>query len=126
MSQHDHKPRIEDLFLTRRELLCRCGTGLGAFGLAGLLSAEGALGAPAAASNPFTSALAPKASHFPAKAKHVIHLFMNGGPSQIDTFDPKPELARWEGKRLPVLDQNTNKLLGRPRPLGSRSTPRTD
>jgi hypothetical protein len=36
---------------------------------------------------------------------------MNGGPSQVDTFDPKPELVKWEGQRLPVLPENTNKLL---------------
>lgn len=57
--------------------------------------------------------------HHPPRAKRVIFLFMNGGPSQIDTFDPKPELARWDGKRLPVLNENTNKLLGKPRPLGN-------
>ncbi|MFM9030250.1 MAG: DUF1501 domain-containing protein [Opitutaceae bacterium] len=46
--------------------------------------------------------LAPRPPHFPAKAKRVIHIFANGGPSQVDTFDPKPELARWHGKPLPV------------------------
>src|SRR5262245_45166345 len=96
MSEHDHRPRIEDLFLTRRELLCRCGTCLGAMGLAGLLAA------PASANNSFISPLAPKAPHFPAKAKHVIHLFMNGGPSHVDTFDPKPSLDKFAGKALPT------------------------
>ena len=46
--------------------------------------------------------LAPKQPHFPAKAKHVIHLFMNGGPSHVDTFDPKPELTKYAGKALPI------------------------
>src|SRR5688572_1930270 len=73
--------------LSRRELLARTGTGLGVLGLASLLADESRA---AASTNP----LAPRAPHFTPKAKHVIHLFMNGGPSQVDTFDPKPELTR--------------------------------
>ena len=46
--------------------------------------------------------LLPKSPHFPAKVKRVIHLFMNGGPSHIDTFDPKPELAKYAGKAIPT------------------------
>ncbi len=46
----------------------------------------------------------PKGPHFAPKAKRVIHLFMNGGPSHVDTFDPKPELTKWHGKVLP--DEN--------------------
>jgi hypothetical protein len=49
-----------------------------------------------------TSSLAPKAPHFAASAKRVIHIFANGGASQVDTFDPKPELTRWHGKELPL------------------------
>lgn len=79
---------------SRRELLSRVGAGLGMLGLASLLSDE-AKGD--GASNP----LAPKRSHFPAKAKRVIHFFCNGGPSHVDTFDPKPALAKYEGKPLP-------------------------
>ena len=71
------------------------GTGLGVLGLAGLLAeATAAASAPA---NP----LAPKPPHFPPKAKHVIHLFMNGGPSQVDTFDPKPALDKYHGQQPP-------------------------
>jgi hypothetical protein len=84
--------------ISRRELLARTGTGLGILGLAGLLQTE-ARGADASRS-PSRDPLAPKPPHFPAKAKHVIHLFMNGGPSQVDTFDPKPELARRHGERV--------------------------
>src|SRR5262245_9678451 len=80
--------------ISRREMLVRSGTGLGILGLAGMLHAE----APVA--NAPGSPLAPKSPHFPAKAKHVIHLFMNGGPSQVDTFDPKPELAKRHGERV--------------------------
>ena len=92
----------------RRMLQCMAG-GFGSVGLAAMLS-------DAAAADSATKSTLP---HHEPRAKRVIFLFMNGGPSQIDTFDPKPELARWEGKRLPVLDQNTNKLLGKPRPLGN-------
>lgn len=93
----------------RRMLGCLAG-GFGTVGLAAMLGESSAADLPAAKSG---------LPHHEPRAKRVIFLFMNGGPSQIDTFDPKPELARWEGKRLPVLDQNTNKLLGKPRPLGN-------
>ena len=79
------------LRFSRRELLARTGTGLGVLGLAGLLAEESRA---AMSTNP----LAPRAAHFTPKAKHVIHLFMNGGPSQVDTFDPKPELTRRHGE----------------------------
>ena len=49
-----------------------------------------------------TQPLAPKHPHFPARAKHVIHIFLNGGPSHIDTFDPKPVLDKYHGRELPV------------------------
>jgi hypothetical protein len=87
--------------LSRRELLKRSGTGLGMLGLAALLGDDGALLSPAQAAGKYENPLAPKATHFPAKAKHVIHLFMNGGPSHIDTFDPKPALEKHAGKELP-------------------------
>ncbi|MBI3822923.1 MAG: DUF1501 domain-containing protein [Planctomycetes bacterium] len=69
-------------------MLARCGAGFGMIGLANVLAAD----APA---NP----LAPRLPHHAAKAKHIIHLYMNGGPSQVDTFDPKPALARYAGQR---------------------------
>ncbi|QDU92926.1 DUF1501 domain-containing protein [Lignipirellula cremea] len=94
---------------SRRELLGRMGTGLGALGLAGLLADEGLLGAdPAAAVNP----LAAKPPHFPAKAKRIIHLFMNGGPSQVDTFDPKPMLAKHHGEKPPAAEIKTERRTG--------------
>ncbi len=79
--------------LSRRDLLTRCGTGLGMIGLAGVLADQGLL------ANPPINPLAPKPPHFPAKAKHIIHVYMNGGPSQVDTFDPKPALATYRGQR---------------------------
>ena len=87
------------LAISRREMLARSGTGLGILGLAGLLADGRGLTPPARGSNP----LAPKPPQFPAKAKHVIHLFMNGGPSQVDTFDPKPALAKRNGETAPSL-----------------------
>src|SRR5215217_741748 len=74
--------------LSRRDLLVRSGLGFGALALADLLRAE--------APRP----LAPKKPHFPPKAKRVVHLFMNGGPSHVDTFDPKPLLEKYHGKPL--------------------------
>ena len=81
--------------ISRREMLQRLGTGLGVIGLAGLLQDNGLLAAERKAGNP----LAPKQPHFAPKAKRIIHLFMNGGPSQVDTFDPKPGLDKYHGKK---------------------------
>ena len=90
---------------SRRELLARCGLGVGSLALGGLLQGAG----PArAAENP----LYPKQPHFAAKAKRVIHLFMNGGPSQVDTFDPKPELQRRGGEKLPSGNLKTERPTG--------------
>src|SRR5262249_50865910 len=97
---------------TRREFLCRSGMGMGALGLAGLLAADGLLATPAAAAEHAVSPLRPKAPHFPARAKRVIHLFMNGGPSHIDTFDPKPALAKYAGKALPTPNLRTERKTG--------------
>ncbi len=88
---------------TRRQLLARTGTGLGMLGLAALLEQEAK-----ASTNP----LAPKVAHFPAKAKHVIHLFMNGGPSQVDTFDPKPALEKYHGQQPKAAGLKTERKTG--------------
>lgn len=83
---------LSNVVMNRRDLLTRCGAGFGTIGLANVLAAE----APSRSEN---DALAPRPPHHPAKAKHIIHLYMNGGPSQVDTFDPKPALARFAGQR---------------------------
>src|SRR5437868_4920681 len=88
---------------SRRQFLARAGQGFGLLALSSLLDQTGALAAPATALHP----LAPKPPHFPAKAKSVIWLFMNGGQSQVDTWDYKPELAKQDGKELKGLDKNT-------------------
>lgn len=86
--------------MTRREMLLRCAHGFGAVALASLLS-EPAFGARAAmAGDRAKSPLAPQPTHFRARAKSVIFLFMDGGPSQVDTFDPKPRLAKEHGQRI--------------------------
>jgi Protein of unknown function (DUF1501) len=92
--------------LSRREWLAHTGTGLGMLGLAGVLADAGFLSA--APVNP----LAPRKPHFPAKAKHIIHIYLNGGPSQIDTFDPKPELKKFDGKKLPAGNLTTERPTG--------------
>jgi hypothetical protein len=92
----------------RRQFLQRFGAGFGMLGLSSLLDQQGLLTSPASAAddrslNPLTS----RKSHFPAKAKSVIWLFMNGGQSQVDTWDYKPELEKRDGKSLEGFDNNT-------------------
>jgi Protein of unknown function (DUF1501) len=93
---------------TRRELLRRLGTGLGMVGLAGLLADEAAGATGTAPRNP----LAPRPGHFAPKAKRVIHLFMNGGPSQVDTFDPKPALTKYNGQKPSLAHLKTERGTG--------------
>jgi len=84
--------------MERRNFLQTVGAGFGMYGLAGVLEAA----------NP----LAVKAPHFPAKAKRIIYLFLNGGPSQVDTFDPKPMLAKYHGKPMPAGNLKTERKTG--------------
>jgi hypothetical protein len=102
MSQFDHHDQLEDLFLTRRDLLGRMGNGFVSLGLLGLL-AEPGLAASFGGDDP--TRMNPLAPHKPplrARAKRVIFLFMNGGPSQVDTFDPKPALQKYHGQPIPL------------------------
>lgn len=87
--------RTQDLLQihSRRRFFQSTAAGLGTIALSQLLAAE--------VKNEPGNPLAPKPPHFPAKAKNVIFLFMEGAPSQMDLFDPKPELQRWHGKPLP-------------------------
>src|ERR1700722_881825 len=114
--------------LTRRQLLTRTANGFGIAALAGILDA--------AEVNP----LAPKAPPLPATAKSVIYLFMHGGVSHVDTFDPKPQLTKYNGKNLSaelaktiktsfIHDPSKAVLRGSPwefRPGGSCGTPVSD
>lgn len=92
--------------LTRRELLGSVGTGLGLLALPSLLRADSS-SAPAE-NNP----LAPRSPHFPARAKHIVHIYLNGGPSQVDTWDYRPELQKWGGKKLPLGNLTTERETG--------------
>ena len=106
--------------MSRREALCQVGTGMGMLGLFGLLADSGVPGTAAQAGEPASGtepapirgSLFPRAPHFPAKVKHVIHIYLNGGPSQVDTFDPKPLLKRYEGKMLPQGNLTTERKTG--------------
>src|SRR5437879_2108720 len=88
--------------LSRRHFLATSGFNLSAFGLAYLLKQDGLLGAP---EKPTLEVphydLLPKKPHYEPKAKAMISMFMQGGPSQIDLFDPKPELDKLDGKKFP-------------------------
>jgi hypothetical protein len=106
---HHHSPaccgvstNIEDYFLTRRQFLNRVGLGMGALSLATLLDPHDLMGAPQVV-NPSlaTNPLLPRPGHFPGKAKSVIHIFAQGAPSHIDTWDPKPALVKMDGRNLP-------------------------
>ena len=95
--------------LNRRSMLRRCGMGLGSIGLMSLLQDQGLLGATEEkAFNP----LAARAPHFKPAAKSVIWLFINGGPSQVDTWDYKPALEKWNGKPLKNFDKFTGFFSG--------------
>ena len=103
--------------LSRRELLRRCGAGFGSLALSALLAEQAA--AETAGDARGDDPLAPRVPHFAPRARRVIFLFMHGGPSQIDTFDPKPLLTRDHGKPLPfdkprVVSAETGNLLRSP------------
>jgi hypothetical protein len=109
MHAYANREACDPLRISRRQALVRCGTGFGALALADLMRQTGLLEAAetgddsAAALNP----LAPKAPPFPARAKRVIHLFLNGGLSHVDSFDPKPALEKYAGRALPMENPKT-------------------
>ena len=87
---------MNDLCITRRQCLNRFGMGVGALSLAGLLDAT-AQGATS------LSPLAPRPPQFAGKAKRVIHIFAQGGPSHIDTWDPKPTMAKYADQDVKLI-----------------------
>lgn len=98
-----HRTTIDDLLFSRRDMLKRCGMGFGAMSLGGLIGNASA--APA-------SPLDVRSPHFPGKAKRIIHFFLNGGPSHVDTFDPKPALEKYAGEMLPMENLRTERKTG--------------
>jgi Protein of unknown function (DUF1501) len=83
---------------SRRAFLQRSGLGIGSLAFANLLASE--------------SMAANSRTHFPGRAEHVIHVFLNGGMSQVDTFDPKPELTKRGGQMLPFENLQTERRTG--------------
>ena len=104
-------PGLQGAPLSRREWLRRSGMGFGMLGLAGLLDTPGETHAGAEAPG-YPNPLAPRKPHFPARAQRVVHLFMNGGPSHVDTFDPKPLLTKYHDKPLPKANLPTERKTG--------------
>ena len=99
---------------TRREFLWQVGGGFASLALVDLLGRDGFFGSSAPAAERHARSSSPLTTHFPAKAKHCIFLFMNGAPSQVDTFDPKPALAKHDGQPY----QGKVKVGSNDRPVG--------
>ena len=103
----EHSATADDIIFTRREFLEKTGMGMGAMSLASILGmgmhaqSRGALGD--LGQKPLNP-LSPKQPQFKVKAKAIIHLFASGGPSQVDTWDPKPELTKYNDKTIPGHD----------------------
>ena len=113
-SREANQPEPEGL-LSRRSLLARAGCGFGMLGLTGMLQQQGVLGRADASdlgSDRSLNPLAPRPGHFPAKAKHVIWIFVNGGPSHVDTWNYRPELTRWNGKSIREFDAEFKNTTG--------------
>ena len=113
-------PQLEHILQSRRNFLATSASGIGTLALASLLQQEGLLAAESTA-NPLT----PKAPHFAPKAKRCIFIYLEGAPSQIDLFDPKPKLNELDGQPLPesmtknvrfaFIQKETARLMGSPR-----------
>ena len=101
MNINEHRAKLEDFAMTRRQFLNRFGMGFGALSLASLLG-DDLITSVARADAP-GSALAPKTPPLPARAKRVIHIFAQGAPSQVDTWDPKPALSQYDNQSIPGM-----------------------
>lgn len=94
----DSSPSIGGASLSRHEFLKRSGTGFGALAMAAMMRPDRAEAVSS------LSPLAPKTPHFPARVKRVLHVFAQGGPSHLDTWDPKPLLNQMDGKKVPNMN----------------------
>src|SRR5215470_192512 len=94
--------RETKLFMTRRHFLGSCGAGVGVAALAALLEESGLA----------QQTGLPGLPHFAPKAKRVIYLYQSGAPSQLDLFDPKPQLEKYKGQNLPESIRNGQRLTG--------------
>lgn len=106
---------MNDSLVSRRRLLNRAGAGFGMLGLAGLLQQEGLLESQAPAATTGARSLnpmAPQDPHFDAKATRVIWIFINGGPSHVDTWNYRPELSKWNGKPIRDFDAGFDNTTG--------------
>jgi hypothetical protein len=99
MELKQHLPSAADLCVTRRQFLNRFGMGFGALSLGSLLGSQ-FMGGSSAQADTNLSPLVVKEPHFPAKAKRVIHIFAQGGPSHLDTWDPKPGLEKYRDQEV--------------------------
>ncbi len=99
MNAQEHSAKPGDFFITRRQFLQRAGMGFGALSLSALLAKNFFESSASAVESIAT--ITPRQPHFPAKAKHVVHIFAQGAPSHVDTWDPKPALAQYDGKEIP-------------------------
>jgi len=107
---------LDPALLTRRHILARAGAGFGVVGLSGLLHSEGLLGPTVRADSGLgqrgLAPLAPQQTHFPGRARQVIWIFVNGGPSQVDTWDFKPGLVRRNGMSIKTFDPKFENTTG--------------
>ncbi|HEX8911564.1 MAG TPA: DUF1501 domain-containing protein [Humisphaera sp.] len=129
----DHCQNFAPAPVTRRQMLRQCAGGFGAVALAALMGERAFAGTAAATTQP-AGPMAPRPAHFAAKCRNVIFLYMDGGPSQVDTFDPKPLLTKEHGqpfkmKMEPTQFANNGATLGCPwafKPGGTCGTPVSD
>ncbi|GMU93603.1 MAG: hypothetical protein AMXMBFR4_26610 [Candidatus Hydrogenedentota bacterium] len=110
-----HDLSADDFICSRRDFLRRTGMGFGVMGL-GALMGPAAMAGEAAAAQPAvasaSSSMTPKQPHFPGRARRVIHIFLNGGLSHVDSFDPKPALEKYAGRNLPMENLRTERKTG--------------
>lgn len=103
-------PRQSNTSMPRRHWMQSCGMGFGGLALSSMLASTSNGSAPDESQGLATQGALPL--HFAGKAKHVIHVFLNGGVSQVDTFDPKPELTKRAGQILPFENLKTERKTG--------------